>query len=195
MVERFELHLDTKEVISLPLIRGDENSFYSLNLLGQTFLNHELANLLAQKIQYEDKLPKFDTVITVESKAIALVQELCLIFGITKYIVLRKNKKSYMRNPISIPGNSITSGHCSYWIDEEDAQYLHGKTVIFCDDVISTGGTAKAAIQLLNSLNIVPIVLCCVATEGTPWSDFNGINVLSVGHIPLPRKISSGEDL
>ena len=172
------------EEVTLPLVTPTNTPFYSFNLLGKAELNRRIAKELHQKML--NIIDPIDTIVTVEAKAIGLAQSLCEQMGIERCVVLRKEKKSYMKNPIHVIGASITSGINQYWLDEEDASYLQGKRVAFLDDVISTGGTARAAIELMKSIKVPLLYLCCAATEGTKYEMIDRLPIISCGHIPSP---------
>jgi adenine phosphoribosyltransferase len=181
----YPVKLTANLTVALPLIRDPSTgfAFYSFNMLGKadwcekTAL--ELANRLNQKF---DAAP--EVFVTAEAKAIALTQELARNFRHSRYVVLRKNRKSYMEAPVSFQGSSITSGEQQYWVEQTDLDYLHNKRVVLVDDVVSTGGTASVLLKIIEPVQVQ--AFCCVLTEGTPWTEFEGIPVVSLSHIPLP---------
>ena len=167
-------------VRELNLIEGASVSYYSFNMLGDCELNEESAKELAKKID-----GSVDVIVTIESKAIALTQELSRLLGHKKYVVIRKSVKSYMRNAVSVSGNTIISGNADYVIDGADVEYLKGKRILVLDDVISTGGTIDAVCKLLGKCGLQPIQFACVLCEGKMTTEFNGAPVVSCGFIPL----------
>jgi len=122
-----------------------------------------------------------------------LVEQLTGFFNLDKYYVVRKQKKSYMNNPISSNGSSIISKNNIYWLDEDDIKSLIGKNLIFCDDVISTCGTIEAVKKILNKYDVKVEAYATVLSEGTDWLSIDGIEVVKLGHFPLPGKESNGE--
>lgn len=191
MIEYYSLKIDDNLMIKLPLVETDDISYYSLNIMGMHKLNKKLAELLHQEILNHNIIP--EVILTVEAKAIGLVEQLSDLFGIEKYTVVRKSKKSYMKNPISSKGTSIISKDNVYWLDEEDLIYLKGKKVIFCDDVISSGGTIEAVKKILDKHGIIVKAYVTALTEGTDWKDIDGVKVIKLGHFPLPEKKLAGE--
>jgi adenine phosphoribosyltransferase len=186
----YSVDLTAHLTVELPLIRDPSTgfAFYSFNMMGKADwcekTAHELLNRLNLKL---DAAP--EVFVTAEAKAIALTQELARNFRHERYVVLRKSRKSYMETPVSFRGGSITSGEQEYWVEQTDLDYLHDKRVVLVDDVVSTGGTAKTFLKVIELVRCKLEAFCCVLTEGTPWTEFEGIPVISLNHIPLPGVI------
>jgi adenine phosphoribosyltransferase len=172
---------------SLPLIRDPATgfAFYSFNMMGKAAWCEQTAQELASRLTQRLDSPP-EVFVTAEAKAIALTQELARNFRHERYVVLRKSRKSYMRDPVSFRGGSITSGDQEYWVEQADIDYLHDKRVVLVDDVISSGGTAKTFLKVLALVQCRLQALCCVLTEERRWTEFEGIPVISLNHIPLP---------
>ena len=168
---------------NLKLIKTETGAYYSYNMLGDCTLNQEAAQVLGKLIDHT----AFDAIVTVESKAIALVQELAVLLRHKKYVVIRKSLKSYMTNVVSVSGSTIISGSGRYFIDGADVEYLQGKRILVVDDVISTCGTIDAVYRLLSKCELKINAFACVLCEGTITQTFQGIPVISCGFIPLPE--------
>ena len=163
----------------LPLVKGDAVSYYSFNMIGDTELNKQAA------IELSKFVSDCDVIVTVESKAIALVQEISSLLSMSRYVVIRKSKKSYMTDAISVSGKTIISGGSDYYIDSTDVVYLKGKKIAVVDDVISTCGTIDSIYRLLQKCNLTINKIACVLCEGKVTKTFKDIDVLSCGFIPL----------
>ena len=68
----------------------------------------------------------------------------------------------------------------------EKYEAFQGKKLCFLDDVVSTGGTIDAVLALAKEIGIEIAVIACALTEGTPRTEYRGIPVVSLDHIPLP---------
>lgn len=91
-----------------------------------------------------EKCPEFDVIVTAEAKGIPLAYEMSRQSG-KMYIPARKGEKLYMRDPIVVEDQSITtSAKQKLVIDRKDLEAMNGKRVLIVDDVISTGGSLLA---------------------------------------------------
>ncbi|MDR1468562.1 MAG: hypothetical protein LBT00_04650 [Spirochaetaceae bacterium] len=186
----YSVGLTPELTVVLPLIRDPATgfAFYSFNMMGKAAWCEKTAQELAARLTLGDPPEVF---VTAEAKAIALTQELARNMRHDRYVILRKSRKSYMRDPVSFRGGSITSGEQEYWVEQADLDYLGGKRVALVDDVVSTGGTAKTFLKVAGLAQCRLEVFCCVLTEGTRWTEFEGLPVISLNHIPLPGVIGT----
>ena len=75
------------------------------------------------------------------------------------------------------------------WIGKEKYGRFRGKKLCFIDDVVSTGGTIDAVLEMAKEIDIEISVIACVLTEGIRREEYKGIPLISLDHIPLPGKI------
>ncbi len=81
--------------------------------------------------------------------------------------------------------SSITSGNKTMHINNNIKDVIKGKKVVVFDDVISTGGTMKAAIKLLKKADVQIRTIMCAFTEENARSDFEGYNLIKLGHLDV----------
>ena len=112
------------------------------------------------------KAPKFDVILTAESKGIPLAYEMARQSG-KNYVVARKGIKLYMVNPHEVDVRSITTARAQkLYLDDTNIAMLKGKRVLIVDDVISTGESLASLEKLLEFAEGIPAAKCAVLAEG-----------------------------
>lgn len=110
--------------------------------------------------------PEHDVVLTAEAKSIPLCYEFARI-GCKNYVVARKGQKIYMKNPISVKVNSITTVYDQMlYLGEDAKEKLKGKRVLILDDVISTGESLTALEKLAVACEGEVVGKAAVLAEG-----------------------------
>ena len=182
--ETHTIHLNPDYPIVLDKLDiGDGFCIYSFDLCGECEWNRVAAKELAVKLkEYE-----FDALMTVQTKSCGLAQALSDSYP--RYLEIRKSRKPFMVEPQGVIVESITThGKQELWIGKEKYKHFVGKKVCFIDDVVSTGGTIEAVSALAEKIGVEIAVVACVLTEGTRWTEYKGIPIVSLDHIPLPGK-------
>lgn len=111
--------------------------------------------------------PEYDVLITAESKGIPLAYEMARQRGGERYLLARKAPKLYMRDVIKCEVQSITTAAKQVlYLDGYDAEYMKGKRVLIVDDVISTGESLNALVQLVESAGGNVVGQMAVLAEG-----------------------------
>jgi adenine phosphoribosyltransferase len=166
-------------------LHGSRRYIASFNLLGQGRLNQACGDLLYRRLMDEgvalDEV--FDVVVCSESKAVGMVQVVVECFGQDRYVVLRKGLKNYMprhpREPLVEEASSVTTaGAQALVLDPMDWPLLEGRRVLLVDDVIATGGTARAACRLLERAGARVTAAATVLLKG-PEPDLPRLVVLA----------------
>ena len=112
------------------------------------------------------RLPEHDVLLTAESKGIPLAYEISRQSG-KKYILARKSKKLYMRDPASLDVKSITTEKIqTLYLDIDDMEYLKDKRVLLVDDVVSTGESMIAMEELCNKAGGIIAGKAAILAEG-----------------------------
>lgn len=185
----YAVHLAEDYTVELPLLDiGEGFCIYSFDMTGECEWNRVAARELLKKLQpYE-----FEGFVTVQTKSCGLTQMISQDFP--KYLEIRKSKKGFMVEPEGVLVKSITTDKVQeLWIGKEKYQHFVGKKLCFLDDVVSTGGTIDAMLELAEKIGIEIAVIACVLTEGEYRSEYKGIPLVSLDHIPLPGKILAEE--
>ncbi|MDR1513103.1 MAG: hypothetical protein LBS56_06425 [Propionibacteriaceae bacterium] len=183
--EAWTAHLGDVSV-DLPLITmPNGRRIYTFDLMGRTEWNRVAATLLAERVRATGI--DFDIFLTAEAKAIALNQSLAEQLGHTDYIVARKSLKVYMTEPIELSVRSITTdAPQKFFLGKDRYEMLRGKRVCVIDDVVSTGGTMGAFMDLSQRVGFDVVLIACVLTEGEARTSFHGVPLVSLDHIPFP---------
>lgn len=178
------IHLAPDYAVELPLLDiGDGFRIYSFDMTGEAEWNRVAARELLKKLEPY----AFDGIVTVQTKSCGLAQAISAKFS--RYLELRKSRKSFMVDPKGVTVQSITThGQQELWIGREKYQHFQGKKLCFLDDVVSTGGTIEAAFALAKEIGVEISVIACVLTEGQERTEYQGIPLVCLDHIPLPGK-------
>lgn len=166
-------------------LHGSRRYIASFNLLGQARLNQACGDLLYRRLVDEGIAlgEVFDVVVCSESKAVGMAQVVVECFGQDRYVVLRKGLKNYMprrpREPLVEEAVSITTAVAQALVlDPLDWPLLEGRRVLLVDDVIATGGTARAACRLLERAGARVTATATVLLKG-PEPDLPRLVVLA----------------
>ena len=115
--------------------------------------------------------------------------ELTRALGLDDYVVLQKTKKIHLGDALSAPLRSITTAQSQeLLLDRARVGAVAGRRVVLVDDVISTGGSIVAALQLLRSAGADVVAVAALFTEADEWRDALGEDadlVVALGTIPL----------
>lgn len=156
MAETYTLHVAglTRE---LPICKVNDHMDIAAFIM---FSDVELTVACAAELL--KKCPEFDVILTAEAKGIPLAYEMARQSG-KQWIPARKGAKLYMKDPVVIEDESITTaGKQVLVIDRKDIDYMNGKRILIVDDVISTGGSLHA-LETLAAKSTGTVVGCCAA--------------------------------
>ena len=186
----YTVHLSNDYTVDLPMLDlGDGFYIYSFDMSGECEWNRVAASSLLEKLAAYD----YDGFVTVQTKSCGLTQAISANYP--SYLEIRKSKKGFMVDPVGVTVQSITTkGTQELWIGKEKYQQFVGKKLCFLDDVVSTGGTIDAMLELASKLDIEISVIACVLTEGVERTEYKGIPLVSLDHIPLPGRIADNGD-
>ncbi len=158
---------------------------------GVRFVERAAAELSKQLEPYRVEL-----VVAVATMGIPLAIEVTKALGLNDYVILQKTPKLHLRDAITEPVRSITTGTPQRLLfDAAKVAFVKGKRVALVDDVISTGASMRAALNLLNRVGAQPVVIGTLLTEAASWrrelaEEVDLVHTLGV--IPVFRREPSG---
>jgi adenine/guanine phosphoribosyltransferase-like PRPP-binding protein len=121
--------------------------------------------------------------------------------GFPHYVALGNSRKFWYSDELSVPVHSVTSpgANKKLYLDPMLVERVAGKRTLIVDDVINTGGSAAAAIDLLQNAGATVIGLCVILIEGEAWKDALSLfapdwpgRVRGLGQIPIFRGTAEG---
>jgi len=154
--------------------------------LGVAFAEVAGRELAAQLAPHDPEI-----VVSVATMGIPIAIEVTRSLGLDDYVILHKTPKIHLADAMAEPVQSITTAVPQrLLLDRARLDAVVGRRVAVVDDVISTGGSTKAALNLLRRVGAEPVVVGAVVTEGAQWQSYLGHDaamVRSLGAIPLFR--------
>jgi len=129
------------------------------------------------------RAPEYDYILAPEAKSIPLIYEMARQSGAEKYFIARKKAKAYMTSVFKSTVHSITTeGEQSLFLDAEEAEMLRGKRILVIDDVISTGESLRATIELVEQAGGIVVGKMAVLAEGDAA---NRDDLITLAPLPL----------
>ena len=136
-----------------------------------------------------------EVVVSVATMGIPLAIEVTRGLGLDDYVILHKTPKIHLGDTYVEPVRSITTGAPqTLRLDPARVDAVRGRRVAVVDDVISTGASLLAALNLLRRVDAQPVAIGAFLTEGAEWRAALGEDaerVSALGAIPL---FSEGPD-
>jgi adenine phosphoribosyltransferase len=193
-VGRYRTRIGTQE-IDLPLVPITDDLAIALLITvdhGVRFAEQagtELAGLLAPF--------GAEVVVSVATMGIPLAIEVTRALGLDDYLILQKTPKIHLQDAISEPVTSITTDTPQKLLfDRARVSVVAGRRVAVVDDVISTGASVCAALNILRRVGAEPVVIGAMLTEASTWRVALGEDaalVHALGGIPVFRREASRE--
>jgi adenine phosphoribosyltransferase len=124
-----------------------------------------------------------DILVAPELKGIVLAHEIARLLRLP-YVVLRKDRRSYMSDPVSVRVRSVTGdGDQRLWLSGDDGARIAGRRVWLVDDVVTTGSSLRACRALVEQAGGTVVEQLTVFTEGDEARTRTDVRALD--HLPL----------
>lgn len=161
---------------TLPLIQVAPDTwiayYYSL---GDTEVIDRAARDLAPQMS------NCDLFVTTETKGIPLAHAIATYLGLKPYVVCRKEIRPFMLSPIAVRYKPITAKtEQELFMDGRDAMKIRGKRVGIVDDIVSTGETLKAMVELVQRAGGAVVAKCALLLEGEELPGVQHLGILPI---------------
>ena len=146
---------------------------------------HALASLILNQASFEvvdaiaadlaAKLSPFqpEIVVGLPTLGLTLASAVAQKLGHSRYVPLGTSRKFWYREEFSVPLSSITTPEQAkrLYVDPRMLPLLAGRRVALVDDVISSGASIAAALQLMDVCEIEPVVLGAAMLQSDRWKE------------------------
>ncbi len=174
---------------NLPIVRISDSLWIAAFVLwGDVELTNACARAIAARLGHME----FEYVVSIEAKALPLVHMVATYLSdpiagrYRPYVVLRKSVKGYMKRPLTVKVQSITTAAVqSLVLDGTEAERLRGSRVAIVDDVVSTGGSLRATEDLLQQVGAQVVARATVLLEE---GGYENPALISLGTLPIFTK-------
>ncbi|MDP8919256.1 MAG: phosphoribosyltransferase [Pseudomonadota bacterium] len=112
-----------------------------------------------------------DVVVGLPTLGLTLASGTAKKLGLSRYVPLGTSRKFWYREELSVPMTSITSpGHTKrLYLDPRMLPLIENKRVLLIDDVISSGRSIVAALELLSKCDVKPVALGAAMLQTDAW--------------------------
>ena len=109
----------------------------------------------------------FDTIVTAESKSVTMAAYIANHYG-KDLVILRKKKRNFFKEIVEATVETFTTrGNSTLYLDvTHSSKYLRNKRVLIFDDVLSTGSSLKAMIEIMNKMDARVVGKAFIFNEG-----------------------------
>ena len=168
--ERFPATLPDGRQIALP-IRALPDGRHGLASLIISQASFAVQDALAQALAEQLAPFRPDVVVGLPTLGLTLAAAVARRLEHPRYVPLGTSRKFWYDDALSVPLSSITSpGQAKrLFVDPRMIELLLGARVAVIDDVISTGASMVAAIELMKRAGIDPVCIGCAMLQTTRW--------------------------
>jgi adenine/guanine phosphoribosyltransferase-like PRPP-binding protein len=112
-----------------------------------------------------------EVIVGVPTMGLDYARAVARAIGFPSYVAFGNSRKFWYDDALSVPISSITSPGAKkrLYIDPSLVSRVRGKRALIVDDVVATGGSASAAIGLLNIAGANVVGVAAPFVEGESW--------------------------
>jgi adenine/guanine phosphoribosyltransferase-like PRPP-binding protein len=137
-----------------------------------------------------------EVVVGVPTLGHALGAAVARSLGHPNWVALGTSRKLWYDESLSVPLASITSpaGGRRLWLDPRLLPRLAGRRALLVDDVVSTGTSLAAGLDLLAAAGVAPVGAAAIMLQGNRWRTriARRVAVAAVFATPLFRRAPAG---
>lgn len=136
-----------------------------------------------------------DLIVGMPTLGLGLAETIARSCDLARYIPLSASRKFWYDERLSAPLSSITSPDKTkrLYMDPNLIPLLHAaRRIVIVDDVVSTGASLKAAVEILDAAGIAPCAALCVMTQSERWRGRFPFPVKSCFSSPLFQRTEGG---
>jgi adenine/guanine phosphoribosyltransferase-like PRPP-binding protein len=174
------------EPVTLPIVAINDKLAISLLMvidMGVRF-GERIGKALAAKFNPL----KPDIVVGAATLGIPVVIEVSRALGLDQYVIAQKSPKIHLADALVQDVQSVTTASKQrLMLDRRSVPLLSGRRVVVVDDVVATGSSLAATLNLVRSAGADIIGAGVILTEGHDWEQMLGADarlVQGLGHIP-----------
>ncbi|RWX79231.1 phosphoribosyltransferase [Neorhizobium lilium] len=146
---------------------------------------HALASLIINQASFDvqdalaaslaPRLANFrpEVIVGLPTLGLTLAAAVARTLGHTRYVPLGTSRKFWYDETLSVPLSSITTPEQKkrLYVDPRMLPLIQGKRVALVDDVISSGASIIAALSLMQSLDVEPVVIGAAMLQSERWHE------------------------
>lgn len=186
--------------LRLPIreLADGEHALASLIINQASFqVEDALCTALAKKVRAFDP----EVVVGLPTLGLTLASGTAKKLGLSRYVPLGTSRKFWYRDELSVPMTSITSPEQvkRLYLDPRMLPLIENRRVLLVDDVISSGRSIAAALELLAACGIRPVAIGAAMLQTDAWREKLAAiapewpdRVVGVLKTPRLRRMSAG---
>lgn len=166
----FPATLDDGRQLQLP-IRPLSDKQHALASLIVNQAAFDVVDALSDDLAAKLKAFEPDVIVGLPTLGLTLASEVARKLDHSRYVPLGTSRKFWYEEELSVPLSSITAPDQikRLYIDPRMLPLLDGRRIALVDDVISSGTSIVAALNLLNSRALKPVVIGAAMLQTQRW--------------------------
>ena len=154
--------------LPLPLRARDDGTALASLILNQA--SFEVQETLAEQLADRLAACEIELVVGLPTLGLTLAAAIARQLGHRRYLPLGTSPKFWYRDELSVPMSSVTTlSERRVYIDPRLLPLLGGRRVALIDDVISSGRSIVAGIELLALCGVAPVAIGAAMLQGEAW--------------------------